>query len=366
MSDVGLSQSEIDALLGGAVDTTAAPPAGASAAFSSADSDALAGFEREALGNLAGVINAMTGFEYVLDAVEVASVSADELAALLGEDLIYDIPVTIGSDTQHLLVLEPMFAKQVAAALTGGDPGGSDNALSELEISAVSEVVSTVNGTYMTNVASTLKLPTNAGASTICDVGAAAGILGTGGGVMVTLKLSQGGEGTSLVRHILPASLAQTVLGVIRPVAAPSPAPAAALAQKSAASPAPGATPAAGGLPPQPSGNLAPASASYAPAAFSQLGPAPMPDIEMRNLDLLLDVPLTITVELGKTTVPIRQILEYGQGSLIALDKLAGEPIDLLVNGKYFARGEVVVIDENFGVRLTSILSPTERLSQLT
>ena len=77
-------------------------------------------------------------------------------------------------------------------------------------------------------------------------------------------------------------------------------------------------------------------------------------------------MPLQVTVELGKTQIPIKQILEYGQGSLITLDKLAGEPIDLLVNGKYFAKGEVVVIDENFGVRITSILSPAERLAQLT
>jgi flagellar motor switch protein FliN len=102
----------------------------------------------------------------------------------------------------------------------------------------------------------------------------------------------------------------------------------------------------------------------YSPATFGQLKQAHS-DVEARNLDILLDVPLQVTVELGKTHIPIKQILEYGQGSLITLDKLAGEPIDLLVNGKYFAKGEVVVIDENFGVRITSILSPAERLAQL-
>jgi flagellar motor switch protein FliN/FliY len=105
-------------------------------------------------------------------------------------------------------------------------------------------------------------------------------------------------------------------------------------------------------------------SVQYSPAAFSQLAP-PVSAVDQRNLDILLDVPLQVTVELGKTAIPIRQILEYGQGSLITLDKLAGEPIDLLVNGKYFAKGEVVVIDENFGVRITSILSPADRIAQL-
>ncbi len=99
-------------------------------------------------------------------------------------------------------------------------------------------------------------------------------------------------------------------------------------------------------------------------AVFEELSPSTA-TTQPRNIDILLDVPMEITVELGRTQVPIQQILEFGQGSLITLDKLAGEPVDLLVNGKYFAKGEVVVIDENFGVRITSILSPEERLKRL-
>jgi flagellar motor switch protein FliN/FliY len=112
------------------------------------------------------------------------------------------------------------------------------------------------------------------------------------------------------------------------------------------------------------SGSVVSGTTEFSPAAFSQLI-ATSGDADTRNLDILLDVPLQVTVELGKTHTPIKQILEYGQGSLITLDKLAGEPVDLLVNGKYFAKGEVVVIDENFGVRITSILSPAERIAQL-
>ena len=103
----------------------------------------------------------------------------------------------------------------------------------------------------------------------------------------------------------------------------------------------------------------------YQPAQFSQISEQ-RTSADISNLDILLDVPLQVTVELGKTMLPIKTILEYSQGSLITLDKLAGEPIDLLVNGKYFAKGEVVVIDENFGVRITSILSPADRLAQLS
>lgn len=83
------------------------------------------------------------------------------------------------------------------------------------------------------------------------------------------------------------------------------------------------------------------------------------------NLDMLLDIPLQVTVELGRTKRMVKDILEMSQGSIIELDKLAGEPVDILINNKLIAVGEVVVIDENFGVRVTDILSTAERISKL-
>ncbi len=87
--------------------------------------------------------------------------------------------------------------------------------------------------------------------------------------------------------------------------------------------------------------------------------------LEKRNLDLLMDIPLNVSVELGRTRKAIRDILELSSGSIIELDKLAGEPVDILVNSKLIAKGEVVVIDENFGVRVTDILSQAERIKKL-
>jgi len=87
--------------------------------------------------------------------------------------------------------------------------------------------------------------------------------------------------------------------------------------------------------------------------------------IDKENLELILDVPLTITVELGKTKKLIKDILELSEGSIIELDKLAGEPVDILANGKYIAKGEVVVIDENFGVRITDIVHQSKRISNI-
>ena len=82
------------------------------------------------------------------------------------------------------------------------------------------------------------------------------------------------------------------------------------------------------------------------------------------NIDMLLDIPLQVAVELGRTSKSMEEILRLGIGSVIELDKLAGEPVDILVNGKVIAQGEVVVIDENFGVRITDIISPSGRISK--
>ena len=87
---------------------------------------------------------------------------------------------------------------------------------------------------------------------------------------------------------------------------------------------------------------------------------------ETKNLDLILDIPLTVTVELGRSKMLINDLLQLGQGSVIELTKLVGEPLEVLVNDKLVARGEVVVVNDKFGVRLTDIVSPLERVQSLT
>ena len=100
------------------------------------------------------------------------------------------------------------------------------------------------------------------------------------------------------------------------------------------------------------------------PVIFQPLEEEPVQK-ESRNIDLILDVPLQISVELGKTRKKIQEILELSPGSIVELDKMAGEPVDILVNGKIIAKGEVVVIDDTFGVRITDILTPSNRISHL-
>lgn len=98
---------------------------------------------------------------------------------------------------------------------------------------------------------------------------------------------------------------------------------------------------------------------------FPGFGQGAMPSMEQGNIGLLMDVYMEVTVELGRTKKLIREILGMGEGTIIELDKLAGEPVDILVNHKLIAKGEVVVIDENFGVRVTEIVSPVERMGNM-
>ena len=83
------------------------------------------------------------------------------------------------------------------------------------------------------------------------------------------------------------------------------------------------------------------------------------------NLEVILDVPVTLSMEVGRTRIPIRNLLQLNQGSVIELDRLAGEPLDVLVNGTLIAHGEVVVVNEKFGIRLTDVISPSERIKKL-
>ncbi|MEW6676550.1 MAG: flagellar motor switch protein FliN [Pseudomonadota bacterium] len=108
----------------------------------------------------------------------------------------------------------------------------------------------------------------------------------------------------------------------------------------------------------------APAAPSAQPHVFQSLTPEGGP-AAANNLDLILDIPVQLTVELGRTKIAIRNLLQLAQGSVVELDGLAGEPMDVLVNGCLIAQGEVVVVNDKFGIRLTDIISPAERLRRI-
>jgi flagellar motor switch protein FliN/FliY len=102
-----------------------------------------------------------------------------------------------------------------------------------------------------------------------------------------------------------------------------------------------------------------------APASFSAFAPTSLPSTA-NDINMILDIPVQLTVELGRTRIPIKNILQLAQGSVVELDALAGEPMDVLVNGYLIAQGEVVVVNDKFGIRLTDIVTPSERMRRLS
>lgn len=104
-----------------------------------------------------------------------------------------------------------------------------------------------------------------------------------------------------------------------------------------------------------------------APASFANFGAAtPQLTGAGNDINMILDIPVQLTVELGRTRIPIKHILQLAQGSVVELDALAGEPMDVLVNGYLIAQGEVVVVNDKFGIRLTDIVTPSERMRRLS
>ncbi len=104
---------------------------------------------------------------------------------------------------------------------------------------------------------------------------------------------------------------------------------------------------------------------SVAPAAFANFQPTPVVSAG-NDIGMILDIPVQLTVELGRTRIPIKNILQLAQGSVVELEALAGEPMDVLVNGYLIAQGEVVVVNDKFGIRLTDIVTPSERMRRLS
>jgi len=103
----------------------------------------------------------------------------------------------------------------------------------------------------------------------------------------------------------------------------------------------------------------------YQKAQFGQLQNENKPSSDEVNLEVILDIPVTLSVEIGRTRQTIRNLLQLNQGSVVELDRLAGEPMDVLVNGTLIAHGEIVVVNEKFGIRLTDVISAAERVNKL-
>ncbi len=381
MSDGALSQDEIDALLEGGGGTTMggdpAPGAsrgGLSAAEKESFSQLLAEVVSAQSSNLSGLMGANTATinEPALDVP-----SKEELLQDLSEEvLVVDLDYTEGVTGRHFYIMN----SDAATTLAGIVVGQEDVELNEMALEAVKEALSTITGVALTTFGDKLNMTImpSAGESKSLSKGdidiPAEGILRAAYNVEID-------DGTSLeLIEIFELPLAKQL------VQEESGQPEQAAASQPQANPMDMGFGAGQQNPPQQQGGMQQGGMQQGgmqqggmqqqAMGFQQNPPnvqsVQFPNLQAQgsqpdvgNISLLMDVYMEMTVELGRTKKPIKEILGMGEGTIIELDKLAGEPVDILVNHKLIATGEVVVIDENFGVRVTEIVSPTERLSEM-
>ena len=386
MSDGSLSQDEIDALLQGTdtLEVDSGSPEYLSAAETSSFQGLLAGIA-ESMGLNLGTI---TGKTVSVGSPEVAADPPDSVIAGLPPQVVdVKINFTEGLVGEHSYVLATPFATTIAQLMMGQE--GVE--LDEAALSAVGEAISNLTGSALTplgnQIGRTLRI--DAPDPALSDSSGAR--LPPGEAVVqVNYNVEIEGEDPGVLTELYSLSLVKEVAALLSDdssmVAAPAGATDAAAAAPVAASGGDvlgdiagaaigdlglggggggGGGQEAFGQPfDQAGGGLGAQPANVQPVQFANLQ-APSQQHEQGNIGLLMDVDMEMTVELGRTKWSIRDILGIGEGTIIELDKLAGEPVDILVNHKPLAKGEVVVIDENFGVRVTEIISPMERVGAM-
>ena len=384
MSDSFLSQEEIDALLRS--ESTVAP-AGKSTSISST---ALSDVEIDALGEIGNISmgSAATTMSVLLS--RKVEITTPRVSIVLLNEMRKDYPMpyiivevrfTEGINGTNLLAMKETDAAIIADLMMGNDGSNPPTGMNELYMSAVAEAMNQMMGATATSLSSIFKSRVDlappkvrlidlAGNDNITD-----SVTGNEDLVRIAFRMVVEGLIDSEIMLILPLKIARDMVDGLLHSSAPAPAPqpakpsvpSAPVMQQSAAAPP---VQQQAYIPPQPAPQRGPSSVVpeqnviVQPAQFAPLKQNIM-SVSDSNIGMIMDVPLQVTVELGRTRKLIREILELAPGSVVELDKLAGEPVDILVNGKIVAKGEVVVIDENFGVRITGIVSMQERASTL-
>lgn len=413
-----LSQEEIDALLrqsSGGDDSSE----GAAAVPSGPQSidDYLSSLEQDALGEIGNITfgSAATALSTLLG--RKVDITTPTVSIIAREDFENEFPkphVAVhvryvdGFEGINSLVIKSHDAQVIADLMLGGDGNVTSEELNEIHISAVQEAMNQMMGSSATSMSTIFNRLVNISPPgiDIMDVRNNSGVTNLSFEdvyVKISFRLKIGDLIDSSIMQLLAVpfakELVRSLMGSVEETPAPKPAAAPAPAQPAyspppAAAAAPQQAPAYAQTPPpmqhqappayhtppmaEPPGYM-PSMPSYPqtfgapanrnvnvnPVQFANFQGGGFAQADETNLNLLLDIPLKVTVELGRTQKQIKEILELSQGSIIELDKLAGEPVDILVNNKLIAKGEVVVIDENFGVRVTDIVSQWDRVQKI-
>ncbi|MCY1117396.1 flagellar motor switch phosphatase FliY [Bacillus safensis] len=366
-----LSQDEIDALLKGGSNDDIEPDT------------ILSAMEQDAIGEIGNISfgSSATALSTLLNQkVEITTPTVTVIQkSMLNEEFPHpyvaiEVNYTEGFSASNLLVVQQTDAAVIADLMMGGDGTNADPSLSEIHLSAVQEAMNQMMGSAATSMSTVFnkKIDISPPRVELLDVKEGEGtdrIPAEEMLVKVSFRLKIGELIDSNIMQLYPITFAKDLIAELTDpaqeeelvqeaqVSAPEPQPAATQTQSA---------PAQQAAPPKRQAKPKPAApVNVAPVEFESFSEPQHTTSQLGNLDMLMDIPLSITVELGRTQRSVKEVLELSAGSIIELDKLAGEPVDILVNKRIVAKGEVVVIDENFGVRVTDILSQSERLSNL-
>lgn len=376
-----LSQEEINALLGEMTSDDAQTPE----ENSNVDGNLLTDVEKDAVGEISNIsmgTAATTLATLVNDVVNITTprvsyATLDEVAQGYEKPCIFIfISYIEGLDGGNILILKEDDVKIITDLMMGGDGTNISGEFSELHLSAIGEAMNQMMGSASTSLSSMLnkKVDISPPVATRYDINTSMlsdemKVMSSETLVKVSFKMEIGELINSEIMQMFPISFARDMYESFKAVTEKE------LASKADEKPAPKQEAKSNAQPQQMSQQQVqsqPAQENYQynqpmgynappmnvqPAQFAQFGQMNPMVMGPENIDLIMDVPLEVTVELGRASRTIKEILDFSPGTIIELNKLSGEPVDVLVNGKLIARGEVVVIEESFGIRITEILN---------
>lgn len=369
-----LSQEEINALLGGmgedgGSDSSDTQAGAGSVPLSSEEKDAIGEISNISMGTAATTLSTLLNQKVLITTPNVSIANWEDISQSYDRPCVFiQISYIEGLDGNNILILREKDVKIITDLMMGGNGEDVDGTeLSELHLSAICEAMNQMMGSAATSISSVLEKKVDISPPTASLIDMDGSIDEEGFGdflkgefVKVSFRLEIGTLIDSELMQLYPIDFAKELYNKFmssseldQPApAAPTPAPAPA-----PAAPTPGPAPAMSAPPQGYAQPMQPAQpVNVAPAQFQAFDNTINPLMQQENIGLIMDVPLEVTVELGRTNKTIKEILDFSPGTIIELNKLAGEAIDLLVNGKYVAKGEVVVIEDNFGIRITEII----------
>ncbi|MCA1040784.1 flagellar motor switch phosphatase FliY [Bacillus infantis] len=406
MSDDMLSQDEIDALLRGTDDIEEDDSFSVEDYLSMMEQDALGEIGNISFGSSATALSTLLNQKVEITTPTVSVILKRKLQEEFPHPYVaIQVSYTEGFSGSNLLVIKQSDAAIIADLMLGGDGINPADLLGEIQLSAVQEAMNQMMGSAATSMSTIFskRVDISPPSIDILDVQQGEGtdrIPDEDMLVKVSFRLKIGDLIDSSIMQVVPLEFAKRLVEELMNPGAQAENPAADLSKPE---PVQTQEPAFHQPPAEPMPDMAAAPQGYGqgtgqyagmepqiqrqtaqtapqhlgaqypggqapqvqPAVFSSFEPHQLQEAETKNLNMLLDIPLQVTVELGRTKRSVKDILELSAGSIIELDKLAGEPVDILVNSRLIAKGEVVVIEENFGVRVTDIISQSDRIKNL-